>query len=66
MSVSKHKPIHIKLTFNQNQFSQTQLYQNQFSLPPIIEKIIILKKKKIINMIIFYEKSDTINVTYPM
>ena len=34
MSVSKHKPIHIKLTFNQNQFSQTQLYQNQLSLLP--------------------------------
>jgi len=34
MNVSNHKPIHIKLTFNQNQFFQTQLYQNQFSLPP--------------------------------
>jgi len=35
MSVSKHKSIHIKLIFNQNQLSQTQLYQNQLSTSPI-------------------------------
>jgi len=34
VGVSKHKTIHIQLTFNQNQFSQTQLYQNQFCPPP--------------------------------
>ena len=35
MSISKHKSIRIKLIFNQNQFSQTQLYQNQLSTLPI-------------------------------
>jgi len=35
MSISKHKSIHIKLIFNQNQFSQTQFYQNQLSTSPI-------------------------------
>jgi len=34
VSASKHKSIHIRLTFNQNQFSQTQFYQNQFSPLP--------------------------------
>ena len=31
VGVSKHKTIHIQLTFNQNQFSQTQFYQSILS-----------------------------------
>jgi len=53
MNVSKHKPIHIKLTFNQNQFSQPQLYQNQFSLLPN------QTQTKVLDFQLFEEKSYT-------
>jgi len=45
ISVSKHKSIHIKLIFNQNQLFQTQLYYNQLSTPPIQTHTKMIYKK---------------------